>query len=265
MKKCISFLLALLLCGCLVPPCFGESFTGQAGMRVTLTADGTMESNLSASDRTTGLQPGDDITFTVRVDNKNPSRTEWYMKSQILRSLEDHSAAASGGAYSFRLAFVSDGGEETVLFDSDTVGGSGENPAGQGLHAADNALRDYFYFATLAPGEGGTVTLFIALEGESQGNAYQDTLADLQMSFAAAIPGGGSGGDTDESTDPEDKPFPGDNRPDGNPPQDVTIVKTGDDTRLFPFFAAMAASGLALLGLLLHALWRKHRKRGRFE
>lgn len=263
MKKCIGILLALLLCGCLAASCFAESFSGEAGRYVTLTADGKMESYLDA-DKHTALEPGDDITFSVRVDNKNPARTEWYMKNEILRSLEDQSASASGGAYSYRLAFVPDGGAETVLFDSDTVGGAGESPAGVGLHQADNALREYFYFATLAPGEGGTVTLYVAFEGESQGNAYQDTLADMRLNFAVVILGDGSENET--------KPTEFDGTPDEpNPPSqpggngDYTIVKTGDDTNLLPLFAVMAVSGLALLGLLLHALWRRNRKRGRFE
>ena len=56
--------------------------------------------------------------------------------------------------------------------------------AGVGLHEATSALKDYFYLDTLTTGQTGKVTLNVALDGESQGNRYQDTLADLQMNFA---------------------------------------------------------------------------------
>ena len=33
----------------------------------------------------------------------------------------------------------------------------------------------------------GIITLEVALDGETQGNSYQDTLADLQMNFAVEL------------------------------------------------------------------------------
>lgn len=36
----------------------------------------------------------------------------------------------------------------------------------------------------MEPGENGTVNLTVGLDGESQGNIYQDTLAKLMMNFA---------------------------------------------------------------------------------
>lgn len=264
MKKCISLALALLLCGCLLLPVSAESYHGREGLHVILTPGGSFDSNLPGSaDHTAALQPGDDITYSVRVLNQYDAQTEWYMKNEILHSLEDRSSVAAGGAYSYRLAYTADSGAEVVLFDSDTVGGAGEHPAGEGLHEVSSALKEYFYFATLMPGQGGTVTLRVALEGESQGNAYQDTLADLQMAFAVAILGGGNGPvDPTAPTNPGDTPVP--TQP-GSPTDSVTIVKTGDTTWLFPFFLAMGISGLALLGLALCAVVRRHRKRGRFE
>ena len=41
-----------------------------------------------------------------------------------------------------------------------------------------------FILKTLEPGEGGCVKLLVGLDGESQGNIYQDTLAKLMMNFA---------------------------------------------------------------------------------
>lgn len=248
MRRLWNLTLALLLCGCLCLTGFAERFTGSPDMTVTLTPEGKIESNLDGDDDPAALEPGDDITFTVRVDNRSASRAEWYLKNEILHSLEDRSAAASGGAYSYRLAFCRDDGTETVLFDSDTVGGAGESPAGVGLHQADQALKNYFYFATLEPGDGGVVTLCVALEGESQGNAYQDTLADLRLVFAAALLEDAPSEPTEEpGTEPTEPP--------------IVVVNTGDDTPLFPLFLAMAISGLALLGLLLYSVLRRRKPR----
>ena len=45
-------------------------------------------------------------------------------------------------------------------------------------------LMIFFSLDTLEPGENGTVNLTVGLDGESQGNIYQDTLAKLMMNFA---------------------------------------------------------------------------------
>ena len=41
------------------------------------------------------------------------------------------------------------------------------------------------YLERMATGKSGQITLFVALDGESQGNGYQDTIADLRLRFAA--------------------------------------------------------------------------------
>ena len=75
-------------------------------------------------------------------------------------------------------------GQETVFFDSSTIGGDRSSAAGLGLHEATESMGEYFRLGTLTPGEKGMVTLSVTLDGETQGNDYQNTLADLTMSFA---------------------------------------------------------------------------------
>lgn len=62
----------------------------------------------------------------------------------------------------------------------------GESTTGklEGLHQATNTLNDYFYLDRLESGKSGTVTLKVTVEGETQNNDYQKTLAKLQMTFA---------------------------------------------------------------------------------
>ena len=105
------------------------------------------------------------------------------MTNEVLQTLEDSQSVAEGGAYTYILTYVGADGEE-VLYSSEAVGGEGDSEAGEGLHQATDALEDYFYLDQLAEGESGYVQLVVKLDGETQGNAYQDTLAKLIMNFA---------------------------------------------------------------------------------
>ena len=129
-----------------------------------------------------------------------------------------------------------------TLFSSDTVGG--ENTiGGGGLNEVNSALKDYFYLDTLSSGQSGSVELTVALDGETQGNDYQNTLADLQVNFAVQL--------NDTATP---------NQPSKNT---STWVKTGDDTNLVPYFIAAGAGGVLLLGLGAYSIsMRKKDKKG---
>ena len=106
----------------------------------------------------------------------------------------------------------------------------GEHKAGQreGLREATSNLEDYFYLDTLSTNQSAKITLKVALDGETQGNDYQDTLANLMMKFAV------------ELTDAKGSRT--------NP------VKTGDDTDLNPYYIAMLLSGLILLYFVLDVI-----------
>lgn len=243
-RKILTALLCLVLLAGLAVTARAESFTGGDGWQVAFTADNRMESSFRTADlddAVSGLQPGDDILFTLRLRNDNAVETDWYMTNRVLYSLEDRSsnAATSGGAYTYYLAYTDVTGEEKVLFSSDTVGGEHASAAGEGLHEATDALKDFFFLDSLTTGQEGTITLRVALEGETQGNDYQDTLADLAMSFAVALK---------------------DNVPD----TPRIIVQTGDRRNLLPYYVAMAVSGVLLLLLALDNV-RRRRKAKRKE
>ena len=72
------------------------------------------------------------------------------------------------------------------------------------------------------------------LDGETQGNGYQDTLADLNMRFAVEIV----------------------------PSKDV--IKTGDETEILPYVIAAAVSGALLMVIaVVRVKSRKQRGKGR--
>ena len=234
-QRLFRLILIMALSFALAAPAYADSYQGREGMSVTFTSDGKMKSNLDAAgfyDDVAGLQPGDDITFTIDLSNQNRESVDWYMINKVIRSLEDGSAAA-GGAYTYDLRYKGPAGEK-VLYSSDAVGGelAKESKAATGLHQASNAMEDYFYLDRMSTGQKGVLTLKVALDGETQGNAYVRTLADLQMRFAVELK------------------------------SDNKVVRTGDETNLTPWYIGMGVSGALLLLLAIDSL-RPRKKRRR--
>ena len=185
MKKLVSpaLLAAVLICALSVTA-FAELIPTEKSWSVSFTEKKVMVSDFKTKemdDQVYGLQPGDYTDIVLNLKNDYDETVDWYMTNKVLKSLEDTRAedtGLQGGAYSYILTFKNTStGKETVLFSSDRVGGEGESKSGVGLHQATGALQDWFYLDTFKKGEGGTLTLRVALEGETQGNDYQDTLA----------------------------------------------------------------------------------------
>ena len=135
-KKGIGLILALgLFLGCMVPA-RAETYYGDDSWHVAFTPEEEMESTFKTADLdevVSGLQPGDNVIITLALENRHKETTDWYMTNKVLYSLEDRSAnsATGGGAYTYRLAYTDKAGTETVLFDSETVGGEETSAAGE--------------------------------------------------------------------------------------------------------------------------------------
>ncbi|MCR4617167.1 MAG: hypothetical protein K5669_03140 [Lachnospiraceae bacterium] len=254
-KKLLSVILSLGLALSFPITAMADTITGGDNWNVFFTADEKMESTFSSStmsDQISGMQPGDTAIFTVNLGNNNSNTTDWYMTNKVLYSLEDRSknSGTKGGAYTYLLTYTSPSGTVSTIFDSETIGGEGSSAAGTGLHQATEALKDFFYLDTLENGQKGKITLKIELDGETQGNDYQDTLADLQMNFAVMLRTAGEtedGGGTE--TGKERTP---------------RYVQTGDETNLKPFFIIAGGSALVLfvLGIIGVSERRKAKKGG---
>lgn len=259
-RRLATALMALAMIGTMSVTAYADELQGASGWQVAFTAENKLESNFKTKDMdeaVAGMQPGDAITFHVDVRNSNPASTEWYMSNEVLYSLEDRSrnGGTSGGAYEYELVYTDSSGRDNVLFSSDTVGGENISIAGEGLHEATDALEDYFYIDTLEKGQSGHVSLRVELDGETQGNDYQDTLADLQLNFAVtAAP--------DVPHKPRDPDNPPDEPdiPDEPVPGDPWIVKTGDDTDLGAMNVLMIACGTGFLALAIWGIY--DRKKG---
>ena len=234
-KKVFAFIVVLSLILSLPLAVYADHLSGGSGWTVEFTKDEKLESNFSSSsiaDAARGLQPGDDLTVTIRLINSSGKTADWYMLNEIIRSLEDTQTNAAGGAYAYQLTYAPSVGQLVTLYDSETVGGELNGSEPEGLNEVDSALKNYMALETMRSGNSGTVTLKVSLDGETQGNSYQDSLADLRMRFAVEL------------------------TPIGK------IIKTGDESmNVSPFYIGMAVSGLLFLVLAVDGL-RQRKKQG---
>ena len=223
MKKIFCLVFALIMILGTSVSVFAEEYHGSNEWLASF--NGTkIDSNFASeqlADDMVNVQPGDSITFTVKLQNDFKDETYWYMTNKVLQTLEESNQSAQGGAYTYILTYIDSDGKETVLYSSEVVGGEDSTSPDEGLHQATASLKDYFYLDTLDASETGTIRLFVEIEGESTGTDYQETLAKLQMSFAVEKVKSGS-----------------------------TIVQTGDNSNIVLYSVILLVSGLALLVLV---------------
>lgn len=242
-KKWLASVLALLLA---VTPitAYAEDFSGGDGWKVSF--DGKkMNStfkNSNIDDEIYKMEPGDTVDFHIQLKNEYKQTTDWYMTNKVLESLEDAQTVAEGGAYSYILTYIKQDGTKETLYSSEEVGGETKNASGEGLHQATNSLKDYFYLDRLKSGQSGEITLKVKLEGETQGNTYQDTLAKLQMNFAVEL--------VDDSTTPGTPDNPTKTPPKKSPSR--TTVKTGDNSRVLLYSVIALIAGLVCAGAVVY-------------
>lgn len=231
-KKILCLAMAMLLMLSMSINVLAEEFEGSKDWTVSFDGE-KMDSNFKSAEMTEdilNIQPGDSITLQVNLKNADEEKADWYMTNQVLQTLEESNDAAEGGAYTYILTYVDPAGGEVVLYSSEVVGGEDAKDE-EGLHQATNGLEDYFYLGRLAKDEQAVIRLYVQLDGETQGNAYQDTLAKLQMNFAV------------ESVGTE------------------TVVKTGDQSPIAMISIAALCCALVLLVLAILAM-RVNRKKG---
>lgn len=234
MKKMFKTLLVTaalaLATAAITVPAYAETVTSPENWNVTFTSGAKMETNFDPNDidqLINNIQPGDTADISINLKNAYKDATNWYMKNQILSSLEDSVNNANGGAYTYRLTYVSPSNETTTLYSSEAVGGGNDATVREGLNEVnDSGIDDYFLLGELKNGQSAKVELMVVLEGESQGNSYQETLADLSMDFAVEIAATGA---------------------DRNPNY-ASLLQTGDQfLNNLPIYLGVACLGLLIL------------------
>lgn len=206
-----------------------EDRKGASGWQVSF--DGSkITNNFSKSDMDDeiyAMEPGDSVELTISLKNSFNGQADWYMRNQVLETLEK-SAEIAGGAYDYLLTYKDASGATTTLYSSEKFGGEGRYN-GVGLKGATTTLDEYFYLDRLGKADTGVVKLKVALDGETLVNSYQSTLAVLQMDFATELVKSGTSTQT-----------PGRNR---------EIIKTGDQSQIMLYILLALGSGLILLML----------------
>lgn len=248
MKQAKSLILAaaasVLLVTAAPNTALAAHLTGGSDWSATYNSGGRMVETYNAQeyvDQVSNLQPGDDITFEVAAVHENDSSADWYVSNDVIKSLEEKALNdAEGSNYEYLLTW--EGPQQSrTLYDSQAVGGDDSD----GLNEATDALDDYIFLENMSKGQSGKVTIKVTLDGETEGNAYFDTLAQLKVRFAV------------EPVEPKKETT---SRTTTNTTTtNRELVRTGDDTQLFPFYVAMLVSGLALLGLAIVSV-RERRK-----
>ncbi len=130
-----------------------------------------------------GMQPGDSAKFTVVMYEKYDKAADWYMKNKVLESMEK--SLRSGGSYSYKLTYTNPKGEQKVIITNEVVSGDTGTGTTKGLFDATEATGEYFFLDTLAPQAKALMTLEVAIDGETHGNTYFDSAAQIQLQFAA--------------------------------------------------------------------------------
>lgn len=262
-KWCFGLAACVLMANAL--PVHAEHYTGGDGWKAQFTGKG-IEQNFAVSDLSEAiyaLQPGDSITIQLTLENQAERAADWYMTNEA-SSLEDSQSTANGGAYTYELTYTDQTGAVTTLYSSENVGGEKDSAAGKGLHEATDSLEEFFYLDRLESKGSGTVALTVALDGETQGNGYQNTLAKLQMGFAAA-PVAGNGGGSSGSGGGDGSGGDSGGGDTGTPAVPTSAVyslgavQTGDNNQILIWSALALACGL---GLMIFALKRVKEDKG---
>ncbi len=151
-------------------------------LKWTVSYDGSkMTSDYDVQKSTiSGIFPGDTVSYQVTYANNSGSAADFYMSSDVLKSLEDGSDEAAGGGYSYSLAYTL-AGTTTSIYANDTLGG--DNTDIVGLNQATDNKNTYVYVGRLSAGQSGLVTLNVILDGNSQDNSYMTKLASLDIKF----------------------------------------------------------------------------------
>ncbi|MBQ9015960.1 MAG: hypothetical protein IJ109_07525 [Firmicutes bacterium] len=202
-----------------------------------ITSDFTSEDIAAAQSR---MQPGDRLTYTVTYKNNSGDTTEWYMRNEVLKTLEQLKDPAENGGYTYILENEGPNGN-TVLFSNDKVGGEKRDGTKypedmEGLLQATNATGEFFFIQELKPKQSAKTHLTVAFDGETEVNDYMDTNGSLLVQYAV------------------EKKEPGKDKV----KTVVSHVRTGDNTRILPFIILMAAALLA--AMIAIYLWRRDRR-----
>ena len=236
----LTLLVAIVLMLAMSVSCFAEShsFKGSCsfdGDKITGDFD---KKKVDAA--VEGLEPGDELTYEVTYKNDSDEKTDWYMKNNVLKTLEESKDPAENGGYTYVLKNIAPKEKDNkTLFDNSEVGGEVKVAKLEGLKQATNATKDYFFIQQLEPGESAKTNIKVAFDGETEVNDYMDTSGALMVQYAVET------ADTGKNKNKKRYVY--------------NTVKTGDPTDLILPIVLMAVGAVVLVLAILG--WKRSRRR----
>lgn len=252
----VALLLAALLVCVAAPQAFAETIKKQWTVEFT---GSKMEDEGSAviAQVVSGMQPGDSAQFTVDLYESYGKAADWYMRNEVLKSMEesfDDANSNSGGSYSYKLVYISPQNEEKVILTNEVVSGDAGTGKTSGLFDATESTGEWFYLDTLAPEATAKVILTVGIDGETHGNRYFDTSAELKLAFAAEPtdePGTpGTAKQPDDPSSKKDNPKPNDD-PKKTDKSNGKLSQTGDMIPLTIIAVVAIAAGILVVVVAL--------------
>lgn len=237
------------------------AWAAETGWTVTFTGD-KMESDGTADvlAQVKRLQPGDKVEFDIDLFNAYGDKADWYMKTAVLRTMEEL-AENGGGSYSYNLTYTNPAGEKKVIYTNDTVSGDSDKDDTNGLHDATDATKEWFFLDTLPAKSHAHIVMSVSLDPESHGNSYFDTEAALELSFAAEPAAKQPSTPTDPKAEtPNPKPDTPADQPKTDKPTDPIskLAQTGDPV-------VLAIAGAAVVAVVAVVLLGVARRRSRLK
>ena len=235
------FLLILTLVLSTVSAGFADSRTFEGNIEYNNAGDGFKSDfdSASLSSVWNQMEPGDEVTITINYKNTSKVTTRWYMKNEVLDTLEGAGSKAQNGGYTYILNNYAPSGD-IELFSND-IGGENAPSGLEGLKQATTALKDHVFIAELEPGKAGRIVLNVKFDGETEVNDYMDTNGKIRFNFAVEEKG------STEQVVSVDK----------HVTKKIT-VKTGDTTMsIWPLIAVNAVAVILLLIVFLG--WKKRK------
>lgn len=173
MKKRIfgSILSIAMLMLCLTPVAAKEetliTFEGDSDKFITQEA--------GSDDSFSDMLPGETRSVTVRLKNDDSDTMDFFMSAEILDNIAEK--GNKDAVYDFKIS------RDNEVFFASVIGAKG-NTIGEEYLTDDNNIK----LATLSKGEECSVTVSLALDGDSTENAYMNQVGQIKLRFSAGTP-----------------------------------------------------------------------------
>lgn len=133
----------------------------------------------SATGGFTGMEPGETRDLTLSLTNGDSKDVNFYMSAEILKNLAEQ--GDQNAVYTFTISK-----NGTPFFETVIGGGSDSQNISIGAEylKEDNTIL----LDTMAPGQKDTLTVSLALDGDSAENVYMNQNGKIQLVFSAGSP-----------------------------------------------------------------------------